>query len=312
MTVSTNDELHSRFDRVVYAPRRGGQDTAYWEEEWSRVDLRAALERVDTQPDPTIRLLDRLVPRGGRVLEAGCGSGVITQHLAGIGCDIIGIDLAMESLGRAKAEWDGIRLLRGDVRSMPFPDGCFDAIVSLGVVEHLKGTVVDALREHRRVISGSGRLLISLPRISPVKLMKDVVQLDARRLGSYPARRRLVTRSGASQPEGHAFHQYELTKRTFTRWLTQSGFRVESWHPHLVNAGLGELPFLRGSTDVDESPGRESAPSAVSAGGTDQTWMTAMKRAITREEGHDLPTTMIARLSALSLGHMLMAVATPV
>ena len=260
--MSTTNDMLSRFDRVVYTERRGGQDTAYWEDEWRGVDLPSTLRRADQDPDPTLRLLDRLVPRDGLVLEAGCGSGVITQHLAGRGRRIIGIDLAIESLRRAKVEWSTIRLVRGDVRSMPFPDSSFDAIVSLGVVEHLRGTVVEALREHRRVISSSGRLLISVPWVSPLKRMKDLVQLDARRLDSYPARRRLVARSHAATPEGYAFHQYELTKGTFARWLTSAGFRAESWHPHLVNAGIGELP-IPASVGGSAAPAPPSTPAVA-------------------------------------------------
>jgi SAM-dependent methyltransferase len=72
---------------------------------------------------------------GWRVLDVAAGTGNATLAAARRGCQAVGIDYVPELLerGRARAAAEGlaVELLEGDAEALPFPDGSFDAVVSV-------------------------------------------------------------------------------------------------------------------------------------------------------------------------------------
>jgi SAM-dependent methyltransferase len=88
------------------------------------------------------RLLDEQLPRPCRVLEAGCGTGQLSNFL-GMGWDrtVIGADLCLNSLRLAKTFRDrcsiaNVQFVQMNLFRPPFPDGYFDFVVSNGVLHH--------------------------------------------------------------------------------------------------------------------------------------------------------------------------------
>jgi len=57
----------------------------------------------------------------------------------------------------------------GDMRDMPFDDGEFGAIVSLGAVEHSGEGPMCSLHEFRRVLRPGGIAIITVPFLGPVR-----------------------------------------------------------------------------------------------------------------------------------------------
>ena len=101
------------------------------------------------------RYLDAL-PRDARVLDAGCGEGVIVDEYAGR-IDIIGVD----------ANYASDRVREGSVTSLPFPDGMFDCALCLDVLEHLTfEEQPQALAELHRVVRPGGELFVSVPNLA--------------------------------------------------------------------------------------------------------------------------------------------------
>jgi demethylmenaquinone methyltransferase / 2-methoxy-6-polyprenyl-1,4-benzoquinol methylase len=106
------------------------------------------------------RLAARAAVRpGSRVLDACCGTGDLALAARAEGGSVTGLDFSEPMLARARGKAPDVDWVRGDVSSLPFGDGSFDAAtVGFGMrnVED-RGR---ALRELRRVLRPGGRLAI--------------------------------------------------------------------------------------------------------------------------------------------------------
>ncbi|MGH7268244.1 MAG: class I SAM-dependent methyltransferase [Candidatus Rokuibacteriota bacterium] len=104
------------------------------------------------------------VQAGQRVLDVACGTGVVAVTAGRRGAHVTGLDLTPELLQRARenaavaevqVEWH-----EGDVESLPFGDGVFDAVVSqFGHMFAPRPEV--ATREMLRVLRPGGRIAFS-------------------------------------------------------------------------------------------------------------------------------------------------------
>ena len=104
---------------------------------------------------------------GMKVLDAGCGDGVLSVLMANKGAVVIGCDFSVPNIKAAKgyaAEHHiaNVEFLVGDVEHLPFPDSSFDLVVSSHVLEHLPD-FDQGLREVMRVTKK--RAIIAVPTI---------------------------------------------------------------------------------------------------------------------------------------------------
>jgi len=112
------------------------------------------------------RLVDAMVPRGSRILDAGSGTGRIAAYLAAVGHDVVGVDGDPVLVAAADADHPGPQYVVGDLAELDLPaQGLaepFDAIVCAGnVVTFLaESTRVEVLRRLRRHLRDSGRAVI--------------------------------------------------------------------------------------------------------------------------------------------------------
>jgi 2-polyprenyl-3-methyl-5-hydroxy-6-metoxy-1,4-benzoquinol methylase len=105
--------------------------------------------------DAVRRFLDAL-PRVTRVLDAGCGEGVLIDEYAGR-LDIIGID----------ANYSSSRVTQASLTALPCPDASFDRALCLDVLEHLSyEDQPRALAELSRVLKPGGILFVSVPNLA--------------------------------------------------------------------------------------------------------------------------------------------------
>ena len=112
------------------------------------------------------RLLE-LVPRDRRaVLDAGCGSGWMTQGLAGRlpWAEVIGIDVGADFIERARDRHAAERVFFqvADFGVLPFDDGRFDCVFADNSLEHAFD-VDGTLRELHRVLCDGGALVAAIP-----------------------------------------------------------------------------------------------------------------------------------------------------
>jgi 2-polyprenyl-3-methyl-5-hydroxy-6-metoxy-1,4-benzoquinol methylase len=96
------------------------------------------------------------LPATSRVLDAGCGEGVLVEEFADR-LRIEGID----------ANYSSPRVRTGSVTALPYADNSFDRALCLDVLEHLTfDDQVKAIRELTRVLRSGGELLISVPNLA--------------------------------------------------------------------------------------------------------------------------------------------------
>jgi ubiquinone/menaquinone biosynthesis C-methylase UbiE len=141
-----------------------GADAAKARDLASRLELRA---KVDDEAKARETYLDLLgVTTGERVLDVGCGSGVVTREIAKrVGTDgrAVGLDqspalLAVaDELARKAGLGNNVEFREGNVLRLPFPDGVFDAVLCVTVLSHVPGGE-HAIPELVRVLRPGGRV----------------------------------------------------------------------------------------------------------------------------------------------------------
>ncbi|MBO3739315.1 class I SAM-dependent methyltransferase [Actinoplanes flavus] len=107
------------------------------------------------------RMIDAMVPRGARILDAGCGTGRVGGHLAASGHDVTGVDLDPELIAEARAQHPGPHWQVGDLSELDLPDR-YDVIVCAGNVMTFAGpsTRVEILRRFAAHLADGGRAVI--------------------------------------------------------------------------------------------------------------------------------------------------------
>jgi ubiquinone/menaquinone biosynthesis C-methylase UbiE len=99
-------------------------------------------------------------PPGAELLEVGCGTGVLTRVLAGIGAvgSVVGVDLAPSLVDRARelaAELPNARFEVADARALPFAGASFDVVIFDSTLSHVPEPE-RALTEAARVLRAGG------------------------------------------------------------------------------------------------------------------------------------------------------------
>ena len=112
------------------------------------------------------RLIDAMVPRGARILDAGCGTGRVGGLLAAAGHQVVGVDLDAELIAAARADHPGPTWLVGDLSELDLPaagvPAGFDVVVCAGNVMTFvaPATRIEILRRFRGHLGEGGRVVV--------------------------------------------------------------------------------------------------------------------------------------------------------
>src|SRR3954463_6373822 len=110
------------------------------------------------------RLVDAMLSRGSRVLDAGCGPGRVGAYLHEVGHDVVGVDADPVLIAAAEEDHPGPRWLVGDLAELDLPavgiTEPFDAIVCAGNVmtflaTSTRGAVLRRVPAHPRPGGGA-------------------------------------------------------------------------------------------------------------------------------------------------------------
>ena len=102
-------------------------------------------------------------PRGGLVLDVGCGPGQVASYLTDDGVEAAGVDLSPEMIAAARRLSPRIDFSVGDMRRLDRPDASLAGVTAFYSLIHIaRADVPQVLTEFRRVLAPGGRLLLAV------------------------------------------------------------------------------------------------------------------------------------------------------
>ena len=133
-------------DRVARHPTGARARAVYGADDVHDFARRAILGALDRQPDD-------------RLLDIGCGGGLLLRDAAVAGAVVTGLDHSEEMVMLARERAPGAEVKLGEAERLPFADASFSA-VSMSVVFFFFADPVAVLRESALVLEPDGRLAV--------------------------------------------------------------------------------------------------------------------------------------------------------
>lgn len=190
--------------------------------------------------------LDRVVPRQGRILELGCGTGVYTRWMHERGLDVTAMDISSAMIEQARAKCPAAAYFGGNCEDPATALGSggigqgFDAVIGINTFSYYPDKA-QALANYRALLKPGGRFII----------------IDMN--GSTPFYR-VMSWMNKNEMRQWLPEIGQATKGTLSRLLRDAGYRVESvdrfaFIPNGLGKGmvgllapvdtlLGALPFM--------------------------------------------------------------------
>lgn len=100
-----------------------------------------------------------------RVLDFGCGTGLLSYALASEGLSVFAIDLHFGPLNLVKGKIDflsGIEFVEADLMKHELPLHSFDTIIALDVLEHIEN-LDDYIKRFKELLKPGGQIIVSGP-----------------------------------------------------------------------------------------------------------------------------------------------------
>jgi len=112
------------------------------------------------------RVLDLLPQKLGRVLDVGCGPGVMVNAVLERGGSFEGRDLSPEMVAESIDKFGhlpNVNFKTGDIENIDLPDASCDQVLAMAVIEYLSSPD-KALAEISRVLNPGGVAVITIPK----------------------------------------------------------------------------------------------------------------------------------------------------
>jgi len=153
-----------------------------------------------------VRWVESVAPARGRVLDVGCGRGLLLREFQRAGWEVRGTEMS-DGAARYPREVLKLPVEVGSLEALALPVGHFDALTLWHVLEHLPDPRV-LLAEVHRVLKPGGAFLVGVPNF-----------------GGWEARLARAKWFHLDVPR----HLTHLTRPALSRALAEAGFRAQGW-----------------------------------------------------------------------------------
>lgn len=166
------------------APRLPDSPISIYDRFTGLYDLMFQFNRYGRSIERFLRENPLPLPTGAHILDAGCGTGLLTLALLRVlkrPAQITAVDLSVSSLETARravlesgaSERHGISFVEANVLELPFPDDSFEFIVTSGALEYVP--LGKGMGELARVLAPGGYLLHLPVRPSPLSRLLELM-----------------------------------------------------------------------------------------------------------------------------------------
>ena len=228
-----------------------------WDSMWTARTIEQELAACDLETPARDSFLT-YIPKGGRIIDGGCGFGKWVIYLKRLGYDIVGIDNNELAISKLKDYDSSLQVELGDILHIHYPDSSFDAYISMGVVEHFEDGPLPALKEAHRVLKPKGLIFVSVPTANVIRkiirrelrnainaLILSLILLAS--VWGKSRRKRFLAAAGAivgmlPQRIAHVlanrsdlyyhFSEYRYSRAELENFLKQAGFEIVRAVPH--------------------------------------------------------------------------------
>jgi SAM-dependent methyltransferase len=143
---------------------------------------------------------------GGPVADVGCGPGLITSHLHGLGLDVFGVDLSPRMVEIARLHHPDLRFQVGSMTDLDLADGSVGGVLAFYSVIHVPDAEVPTVFAHfHRVLRPGGVVMVGF------------------HVGD---RERLKTEGYGGHPMSVRVHRRPVER--VAGWLRDAGFTIEA------------------------------------------------------------------------------------
>ena len=123
----------------------------------------------------------------GAVLDVGCGTGLLFNHLANQAETVVGVDLSVKLLTKARERanaYGNVQVIRADADHLPVKSECFAAVFAFTVLQNTPKPA-ETLTELKRVAKRSSAIVVSgLKKVFNLEAFKALLRREGLRVVS--------------------------------------------------------------------------------------------------------------------------------
>ncbi len=179
------------------------------------LDLLSSCER-----DGLLSFIERYIKKDDKILESGCGLARWVKKLENMGYHCIGIEYSETTVKNVKNVWPELDIFVGNILYHPFKDDTFNAVISLGVVEHFEEGPAQALSDIFRILKPRGVGIITVPCFNRIRKMKHPFTTNKLKIG------------------GNRFFEYQFSPEYFSSIVKFCGFEIIEQKPFAIIDGF--------------------------------------------------------------------------
>jgi cyclopropane fatty-acyl-phospholipid synthase-like methyltransferase len=191
------------------------------------LDYDAQWGEIETAHRTSVEWFLSMLPPGGRVLDAACGTGKYFPMVLTSGRSLLGVDHSGAYLANAGAKFSEASTAKHDLQDLPYRDE-FDGVMCVDAMEFVPPEDWPwILDRFRRALRAGGWLYLTVE-LAPQDRVRELNE-EARRSGLPVVEGEVMW----DQPHGY-YHHYP-TMEQVRAWLADAGFVIEEeaegpWH----------------------------------------------------------------------------------